>query len=143
MGEGQNDQILKILTSYRNWAIVGASDKVSRPSNDVMRFLDDHGYNAIPINPRLDMIETKKCFPTLLEASEYHSIEVVDIFRKSADALKPTLQAIEIGAKAVWFQLGIVNFEATEIAKDAGLEVVVDACPKIELPRIDPNFRMF
>lgn len=136
MTDPRNDQIRKVLTSYRNWAIVGASDKESRPSNDVMKFLDDHGYDVIPINPRLAKIGTKKCFPTLLEASSEHPIEVVEIFRKPADALEPTLQAIAIGAKAIWFQLGIVNLEAIKTANSAGLEVVVNACPKIEFPKL-------
>ena len=126
-----------VLTTYRTWAIVGASSDPFRPSNEVMRFLHDLGYNVVPINPNEQEILSKKCFPSLSAAVQEHDIQVVDVFRKPSEAMAITKEAIAINARAIWYQVGVVNFEAASVAIKAGLMVVMDTCPKIEIPRLD------
>lgn len=132
-----------VLTNYRTWAIVGASSNPSRPSNEVMRFLHDLGYNVVPINPNEQEILSKKSFPSLSAASQEHDIQVVDVFRKPSEAMTITQEAIAINARAIWFQLGVTNFEAASVAIKAGLMVVMDTCPKIEIPQLDLATRLW
>ena len=132
-----HDVIQFVLTTYRTWAIVGASSDPFRPSNEVMRFLHDLGYNVVPINPNEQKILSKKCFPSLSAAVQEHDIQVVDVFRKPSEAMAITKEAIAINARAIWYQVGVVNFEAASVAIKAGLMVVMDTCPKIEIPRLD------
>ena len=121
-----------ILLSYRSWAVVGCSNDPSRPSFDVATFLQRRGYDIVCVNPNYDAcIADSPCYPDLLAVEE--SVEVVDIFRRSESVLPHVEEAIEIGAKAVWMQLGVINEEAAEVARDAGLKVVMDRCPKIDL----------
>lgn len=136
MGNLDRDVIEFVLTKYRSWAIVGASNNPSRPSNDVMSFMDDLGYRVIPINPNEETVLGKKCYPDLAAASLDHEIEVVDVFRKPSEALNVARQAVAINARAIWFQLGVVSFEAASLGEEAGLMVVMDACPKIEIPKL-------
>lgn len=120
-----------ILRTYRTWAVVGCSDDPRRPSYGVAGFLNDIGFKVICVNPNHDScIEGLPCEADLRSIQE--PIEVVDIFRRSEFVLPHVEEAIEIGAKAVWMQLGVVNEEAAQLAADAGLEVVMDRCPKIE-----------
>ena len=124
--------IEKIL-NYRNIAVVGISDDPERPSYDIASFLDEHGYNVIPVNPNLAEWKGKKCYPDLRSIPV--KVDVVDIFRRP-DAVPPIVdEAIAIKAKAVWMQLGIVNEEAAAKARAAGLEVVMDKCMKTEYLR--------
>ena len=136
MGNLDRDVIEFVLTKYRSWAIVGASNNPSRPSNDVMSFMDDLGYRVIPINPNEETVLGKKCYKDLAAASLDHEIEVVDVFRKPSEALNVARQALAINARAIWFQLGVVSFEAASLGEEAGLLVVMDACPKIEIPKL-------
>lgn len=121
-----------ILDSYKTWAVVGCSDDPARPSHGVATFLKERGYRVICVNPNHDScIEGAPCFPDLASIDE--PVDVVDIFRRS-DAVAPHVEeAIEIGAKAVWMQLGVIDEAAARRAADAGLQVVMDRCPKIEL----------
>jgi predicted CoA-binding protein len=120
-----------ILRTHRTWAVVGCSDDPRRPSHGVASFLRDVGYNVICVNPNHDScIPGLPCYPDLRSVDE--QIDVVDIFRHSDQVLPHVEEAIEIGAKAVWMQLGVINDEAAEMAAKAGLEVVMDRCPKIE-----------
>ena len=122
------------ILEYRNIAVVGISNNPERPSNFVARFLIEHGYNIIPVNPKLEEWNGKKCYPDLLSIPE--PVDVVDIFRR-ADAVPPIVdEAITIKAKVVWMQEGIVNEEAAACARRAGLEVVMDRCMKIEYNRL-------
>ena len=121
-----------ILESYRSWAVVGCSNDPSRPSFGVATFLQGRGYDVVCINPNHDAcIENAPCYPDLLSVEE--SVEVVDIFRRSEFVEPHVEEAIKIGAKAVWMQLGVINERAAERAADAGLKVVMDRCPRVEL----------
>lgn len=136
-----SDALLKkILTETKVIALVGASDKPHRDSNGVMRFLQARGYRVIPVNPVLagKEINGETVYAGLKDIPQDRTgrIDMVDIFRNSADAAAPTLEAIEIGAKFVWMQLGVVNEDAASRARAAGLEVVMDHCPAIEHPRL-------
>jgi len=122
------------ILEYRNIAVVGISNNPERPSNFVARFLVGHGYNIIPVNPKLEEWNGKKCYPDLLSIPE--PVDVVDIFRR-ADAVPPIVdEAITIKAKVVWMQEGIVNEEAAAKARASGLVVVMDRCMKIEYNRL-------
>jgi predicted CoA-binding protein len=114
------------LKSCRVIAVVGLSSNPERPSNSVARYLKEHGYKIIPVNPNEKMVLGEICYPSL--RSIPGKVEVVDIFRKSEDVLPIVLEAIEKGAKTVWMQEGIVNVKAAGIAKEAGLTVVMDKC---------------
>ncbi|MCJ7655533.1 MAG: CoA-binding protein [Dehalococcoidia bacterium] len=116
----------KILKEYRTVAIVGASSNPERPSFRVVRYLSEHGYNVIPVNPNEHDILGMTCYPNLGSIPE--KVEVVDIFRKS-EAVTPVVdEAIKIGAKAIWMQEGVINEEAAAKARNAGLLVVMDKC---------------
>jgi len=134
------ETIRKVLTNARNIALVGASVKTARPSNFVMKFLLDAGYNVIPVNPGLEGQELhgKMVYGSLSSIPEsVGRIDMVDIFRNSA-AVPPIVdEAISIGAKCIWMQSGVINEAAAETASSAGLDVVMDACPKIEMPRLN------
>ncbi len=118
------------ILDYKTIAVVGISDDPARPSNFVARFLKEHGYKIIPVNPKLSEWEGEKCYPDLLSIPV--KVDIVDIFRRS-EAIPPIVdEAISIKAKAVWMQEGIINEEAAAKARKAGIEVVMDKCMKKE-----------
>jgi uncharacterized protein len=122
--------IERILGELHTIAVVGLSNKPDRASYDVARYLQSKGYKIIPVNPMLTEVLGEKSYQTLLSVPE--KIDIVDIFRKS-DEVEPVVdEAIKIGAKIVWMQLGVVNERAAQKAKAAGLEVVMDRCLKHE-----------
>ena len=128
--------IADLLTHARTIAMVGASDRPDRASYGVMRFLQDQGYRVIPVNPRItgEHVHGEYIWRELAQIGE--PIDIVDIFRKS-DAVGPIVDdAIAIGAKAVWMQLGVETAEAAARAEAAGLKVVMNHCPKIEFARL-------
>lgn len=129
-------EIADLLSSIRTIALVGASDRPDRPSYDVMKFLQDHGYRVLPVNPSItgEHIHGEFVWRELSEIGD--RIDMVDIFRRSADAGDAVDQAIAAGAKAVWMQLGVVNDVAAMRAEAAGLKVIMDRCPKIEIARL-------
>ena len=116
----------KILKEYRTVAIVGASSNPGRPSFRVVRYLSEHGYNVIPVNPNERDILGMTCYPNLSSIPE--KVEVVDIFRKSEAVMPVVEEAIKVGAKAIWMQEGVINEEAAARAREAGLLVVMDKC---------------
>ena len=116
----------KILNSSRTVAVVGLSSKPDRPSYKVASYLKEQNYNIIPVNPTEKEILGEPCYPDL--ASVPMSIDVVNIFRRSADVPPLVEEAIKIGAKAVWMQEGVINEEAADRAREAGLMVVMDKC---------------
>ncbi|WP_316859599.1 CoA-binding protein [uncultured Cohaesibacter sp.] len=128
------DYIKGILTSVKTIALVGASDKQDRASHRVMKFLLEHGYHVIPINPGKEGkdILGQRVFGRLADIEE--PVDMVDIFRNSEAAGAVCDEAISIGAKVIWMQLGVINEEAAARAEKAGLQVVMDRCPKIEYP---------
>jgi uncharacterized protein len=122
----------EILTSYKSWAVVGCSNDPSRASYGVATFLQARGYDVICVNPNYDScIADAPCYPDLTSIED--PVEVVDLFRRSESVEPHVDEAIEIGAKAVWMQLGVINERAAQKARDAGLKVVMDRCPKIDL----------
>jgi hypothetical protein len=130
----------RILTEFRVWAVVGASPDPSRPSYGVSRTLIRHGYEVIPIYPVATMVHGLQTVPDLATAAAQRPpgrpIEVVDIFRASHRAGQHVDEAIAIGAKAVWMQLDVIDEAAAERADRAGLLIVMDRCPAIDLPML-------
>lgn len=124
----------RILENHKLIAMVGISPKEDRPSNRVARFLMARGYTVIPVNPGQVEILGQRCYPSLKDIPL--KVDMVDVFRKAEDVPPIAEEAIAIGAKSLWLQLGIVNQEAAEKAAAAGLDVVMDRCPKIEIPRL-------
>jgi predicted CoA-binding protein len=134
--DGQTDQaIVAILSGTRRVAVVGASDKTWRPSYGVFGFLLARGYDATPVNPLLAgrTIHGRTVVASLADAM---ALEMVDIFRASANAGAAVDEAIRLGARTVWMQLGVVDEAAAERARAAGLTVVMDRCPVIEVRRL-------
>lgn len=121
-----------ILTRYRTVAVVGLSPKSHRDSYEVAQYMQSHGWRIIPINPNASQILGETAYPSLQEAARHHSIELVNVFRNSADVPPVVMDAIAVGAKAVWMQLGVVHEEAAQKARAAGLAVVQDKCLKVE-----------
>ncbi len=116
----------EILNDSRVVAIVGLSASADRPSNIVGRYLKEHGYRVIPVNPREKEVLGEICYPDLVSIPE--PVDVVDIFRPAAEVPAIVREAIRLGAKAIWIQEGIVNEEAAKRARAAGLQVVMDRC---------------
>ena len=128
-----------ILKNYRVVAVVGLSPKPERPSYQVAEYLKQHGYRIIPVNPGQREILGEKCYPSLKDIP--FSVEVVDIFR-NVEAIPAIVdEAIQVGAKAVWMQLNLVEPESARKAKEAGLKVVMDRCLKVEHSKSGPAGR--
>ena len=139
-----SDQYLQgILSSVKTIAMVGASPDKTKFSYGVLRVLSETGYDMIPVNPRPNLKEIRnlKVYPSL-EAID-RPVDMVEVFRKSDDLYKITEEAIAIDAKVLWAQIGVIDHNAAKLAEKAGLKVVMDRCPKIELfrpfwkPRLD------
>ncbi|OUV86451.1 MAG: hypothetical protein CBD05_00160 [Flavobacteriaceae bacterium TMED145] len=142
--EPYSDDYLKgILTSVKTIAMVGASPDKTKFSYGVLRVLNETGYDMIPVNPRPDITEIRglKVYPNLKSIDR--PVDMVEVFRKPEDLYEIAKEAIEINAKVLWGQIGVINDEAARLAEDAGLKVVMNRCPKIELfrpfwkPRLD------
>ncbi len=127
--------MLRRLLSYPTWAVVGLSDDPSRPAYDVAAFLQRHGKRIVPVHPAGGEVLGEKVWPSLREVPD--PVDVVDVFRRSSQAGVHADEAIEIGAKGVWFQVGVVDPQAYQRARAAGLDMVMDTCPKIEWRRVD------
>lgn len=141
MPEAYTDDFIKgILQETKVIAMVGASEKPQRDSYHVMAFLQSKGYRVIPINPGLagKQLHGETIYASLKDIPQEVTgrIDMVDLFRNSDAVLAPVQDAIAIGAKTVWMQLGVINDEAAKLARDAGLKVVMNRCPAIEIPRL-------
>jgi hypothetical protein len=132
----RDEDLARLLTNARTIAVVGASDRPTRPSFGVMKFLQDWGYRVLPVNPQITGEHVLGEFVWRELAQIGIPIDIVDIFRRPEAAAEAVEQAIFVGAKAVWMQLGVINHEAAARAEAAGLEVVMDRCPHIEIPRL-------
>lgn len=134
MGRG-DDQTIRRVLDYRTWAVVGLSTNQLRPAYGVARFLRQLGKKVVPINPAGESVFGEQGYRALRDVP--FAIEVVDIFRRSDQAGQHVTEAIGIGAKAVWLQLGVIDEDAADRAATSGLDVIMDHCPAIEWPRLD------
>jgi hypothetical protein len=132
----RDEDIAELLTNARTIAVVGASDRPSRPSYGVMRFLQDQGYRCLPVNPQITGEHVLGEFVWRELSQIGLALDIVDIFRRPQAAGDAVDQAIFVGAKAVWMQIGVINEEAAARAEAAGLKVVMDRCPKMEIARL-------
>jgi predicted CoA-binding protein len=131
-----DDDIYALLAGTRTIAMVGASDRPDRPSHGVMAFLQSRGYRVLPVNPQItgEHVHGEYVWRDLSQIGV--PIDMVDIFRRPLAAGEAVDEAIAAGAKSVWLQLGVINEEAVARAEAAGLKVVMNRCPKIEIPRL-------
>jgi hypothetical protein len=135
MSDNTDIQTLRrLLRSHHTIAMVGLSANWYRPSYFAAKYLQEYGYRVIPVTPAYDEILGEKCYPSLEDIPE--PVEVVDCFRRPEEILALAEQAIKIGAQVLWMQLGIVNEDAAHMARQAGLDVVMDRCMKIEHGRL-------
>lgn len=123
-----------LLTSCRTIAVVGLSYKPDRPSYGVAQYMQRHGFIIVPVNPNCAEILGEKCYASLLDIE--HAVDIVNVFRRTEDVLPIGQQAIRIGAKCLWQQIGVVNHEAHALAQANGLASVMDRCLKIEHQRL-------
>ena len=131
-----DEDIAQLLAETRTIALVGASDRPDRPSWGVMKYLQDRGYRVIPVNPQItgEHVHGEYVWRELAQIGE--PIDMVDIFRRPLAAGEAVDEAIAVGAKSVWLQIGVINEEAALRAEAVGLKVVMNRCPKIEIPRL-------
>ena len=129
-----DEEIRELLSATKTIALVGASADPQRASHAVMHYMIDRGYRVIPVNPKEKEILGQQVYASLKDIRE--PVDMVDVFRNSEAAGPVCDEAIEIGAKALWLQLGVINEAATRRAETAGLKVVVDRCPAIDMPRL-------
>ena len=124
----------RILKENNTIAVVGLSANWYRPSYFAAKYLQEYGYRIIPVNPAYEEVLGEKCYPTLSDIEE--PVDVVDVFRRAKDVPPIAEEAVKIGAKVLWLQLGIIHQEAAEKARGAGLDVVMNRCMKIEHARL-------
>jgi uncharacterized protein len=124
----------RILRDCRSIAVVGLSAEWHRPSNFVGKYLQQHGYRVIPVNPRYANVLGERCYAKLTDIAE--PVDMVDVFRRTDDVLPIAEQAVRLGVKCLWQQIGVMNREADALARAAGLDSVMDRCAKIEHARL-------
>lgn len=127
-------ELRRILKTCRTLAVVGLSAEWHRPSYFAAKYMQEHGYRIVPVNPRYAQILGERCYPSL-EAIP-HPVDLVDVFRRTEDVLPIARQAVAIGAKCLWQQIGVKNLEADALVRAAGLDSVLDRCVKIEHARL-------
>ena len=133
-----SDEAARIaLRDARRIAVIGASSSRARPSNGVFRTLLAAGYDVVPVNPNEREIEGVPAYPTLADAvAATGPVDLVDVFRRPSECAAHAREAVEVGASVLWLQLGVIAWDAAQIASEAGLGVVMDRCTAIELRRI-------
>lgn len=127
-------ELRRILKSCRTIAVVGLSAEWHRPSFFAAKYMQQHGYRIVPVNPRYPEILGERCFPSLEDIP--HPVDMVDVFRRTEEVLPIARQAVAIGAKCLWQQIGVKNEAAAQLAREAGLDTVMDRCVKIEHARL-------
>jgi predicted CoA-binding protein len=127
-------ELRRILKTNHTIAVIGLSADWYRPSYFAAKYMQEHGFRIIPVNPKYDEILGEKCYPNLKAIPE--PVDIVDVFRKPDDCVPIAQDAVAIAAKVLWLQLGVVNEEAARVAEAGGLEVVMDRCVKIEYARL-------
>ena len=129
--------IRTLLSSQPRIALVGASNDPRRPSSGVFRDLRAAGYDVVPVNPNATEVDGQPCYPSVTAAVEATGpVEIVDVFRRAEDCLEPAREAVAVGARCLWLQLGIASRAAGQLAHDAGLAVVMDRCTIVEVRRL-------
>ena len=128
------ETLRRILAETRVIAVVGLSAEWHRPSYFAARYMQEHGYRIVPVNPKYDRILGERCHPSLADIPD--KVDMVDVFRRTEDVAPIARQAIAIGAKVLWQQLGVINEEADRLAREHGLDAVMDRCVKIEHARL-------
>lgn len=128
------ETLRRILATNRVIAVVGLSADWFRPSFFAAKYMQEHGYRVIPVNPKYPQILGEKCYPSLADIPE--PVDIVDVFRRSADVLPIAHEAVAIGAKVLWQQLGVANEQADRYAREHGLDSVMNRCVKIEHARL-------
>jgi predicted CoA-binding protein len=132
-----DEVIRRVLTEHRTWAVVGCSPDAFRDSHRIAALLQRRGLRVIPVNPAIEEVLGERAYPSLHDVRRAGiDVDVVDIFRRADAAGRHVDEAVQIGARAVWMQLGVVDVAAADRARAAGLDVVMDRCPAIELPRL-------
>ena len=129
-----DEGIRELLQTTKTIALVGASPNPQRASHAVMRYMIDRGYRVIPVNPMEKEILGLQVYPSLKDIPE--PVDMVDVFRRSEEAGALCDEAIAIGAKSIWLQLGVIDEAGAKRAEAAGLKVVMDRCPAIDMPRL-------
>ena len=124
----------RILRECHTIAVVGLSAEWHRPSYFAAKYMQQHGYRVVPVNPRYDQVLGERCFATLNDIG--FPVDLVDVFRRTEDVAPIAAQAVAIGARCLWQQIGVVNEEAAALARAAGLDSVTDRCVKIEHARL-------
>ena len=137
------EKIRGILVERKVIAVLGLSANWWRPSFFAAKYMQDHGYQIIPVNPNYDEILGEACYPSLEDIPKDISVDIVDVFQKPEAAPAAAKSAVAIGAKVLWLQIGVINEEAKAIAEEGGLEVVVDRCVKIEHGRLLGGLNLF
>jgi len=130
----ESAELRRILTECHTIAVVGLSADASRPSHGVARYLKQQGYRIVPVNPRYEAVLGERCYARLVDIP--HPVDMVDVFRRTEDVLPIAQQAVAIGAKCLWQQLGIMNLDADRLARAAGLDSIMDRCVEIEHMRL-------
>ena len=131
----------RVLKEARTIAVVGLSADWFRPSYFAAKYMQEHGYRIIPVNPKYPEILGERSYPDLRAIPE--KVDIVDVFRKPADCMPIAADAVAIGARTLWLQIGVINDEAKRIAEAAGLTVVMDRCVKIEYARLFGGLNWF
>lgn len=134
-----DDVIRRILDTTRTIAVVGLSSKPDRPSHDVAAYLQRAGYRIVPVNPRETEVLGEPAYATLRDIPADLPIDLVDVFRRAEETPEVAREAVAIGARTLWLQLGIANDEARAIAEDAGLTVIMDRCLKVDHRRLEED----
>jgi predicted CoA-binding protein len=133
----EDRELRALLGRARTIAVVGLSSKPDRPSLEVARYLQDHGYRIVPVNPREDEVLGERAYPSLADIPADIEVDVVDVFRRAEETPDVARAAVALGAKVLWLQADIVNEEAYRIASEAGLDVIMGVCIRATKQRLD------